>query len=723
MRCCSGCRCSARTRNVFLIDTFAVSAGLQLTLSGETLPLMSSDVSTLNVLTTNSNVSAPSLNFHSLLREDRVFPPPAAFAAKAWIGSEAEYDAMYKRSIEDPEGFWADAASELDWSTKWDKVLSYPEDKTGAGAYAQWFAGGKLNLSHNCVDRHALGAKKDKVALLWEGEPCPDGHAQVRKLTFAELHAEVQRFGNVLKDLGVRKGDRVAIYMGMCPELAIALLACARIGAVHSVVFGGFAAHAISDRVNDSDCQIVLTQDVSYRRGQHVKLKQIVDEAMEKCPRVRRVVVFQREPAVMVPMTPWRDVWWHEAMAAAALECPVEPMDAEDPLFILYTSGTTGKPKGLVHTTGGYSVQTYLTSKYIFDLHDDDVYFCTADIGWITGHSYVVYGPLQNAATVVLYEGAPNYPENDRLWKIVDDHEVSVFYTAPTAIRACIKWGNEWVHKHSLATLRLLGTVGEPINPEAWMWYYREIGQERCPIVDTWWQTETGAILIAPIPGALATKPGSATRPFFGVVPQIVAKDGSPVPAGEGGLLTIAKPWPSLARTIWGDAARYEQAYFSEVRDADGHGIYFTGDGARMDADGYFWLMGRVDDVINVSGHRLGTAEIESALVAHPKVAEAAVVGRPHEMKGQAIAAFVSLEEGHEPSEELKQELRQWVAKEIGALARPDDLRFTQMLPKTRSGKIMRRLLRELATTGTVSGDTTTLEDFGVIAKLRQDDE
>jgi acetyl-CoA synthetase len=528
----------------------------------------------------------------------------------------------------------------------------------------------------------------------------------------------VQKFANVLKAQGVRKGDRVAVYMGMTPELAIAVLACARIGAVHSVVFGGFAAHAIADRVNDSDCQVVITQDISYRRGGEVKLKAIVDEAMAKCPNVRHVIVYQRAPQVQVNFQPGRDVWWHEAMAAAPAECAPEWMDAEDPLFILYTSGTTGKPKGLVHTTGGYSVQTYLTSKYIFDLRDSDVYWCTADIGWITGHSYVVYGPLQNGATVLLYEGAPNFPENDRLWQIVDDHKVSVFYTAPTAIRACIKWGTEWVHKHSLASLRLLGTVGEPINPEAWMWYHREIGKERCPIADTWWQTETGAHMIAPVPGAIAAKPGSATKPFFGVVPQVVSKNGEPVPAGHGGLLIISRPWPSMARTIWGDHQRFLDTYFSEIP-----GKYFTGDGARCDADGYFWLMGRVDDVINVSGHRLGTAEVESALVAHSKVAEAAVVGRPHELKGQAIAAFVTLEEGYEPTEELKQELRQWVAQEIGALARPDDLRFTQMLPKTRSGKIMRRLLRELATTGTVSGDTTTLEDFSVVAKLKESDE
>jgi acetyl-CoA synthetase len=672
---------------------------------------MSQEASHSAVATLNTAMSGAD-TFQSLMREDRVFPPPAAFAEKAWIKSEAEYDAMYKRSIEQPEAFWAEVAGELDWFAPWEKVLD------GSGHHAKWFTGGKLNLSHNCVDRHALGARKDKTAIIWEGEPCVDGKAEVRRLTFAELHEQVQRFAKVLKGLGVKKGDRVAVYMGMSPELAIAVLACARVGAVHSVIFGGFAAHAIADRVNDSDCQIVLTQDISYRRGGQIKLKAIVDEAMQTCPNVRNVVVYQREKSAQVTMHPERDLWWHDLMAAADAVCAPTHMDAEDPLFILYTSGTTGKPKGLVHTTGGYSVGTYLTSKYIFDLHEDDVYWCTADIGWITGHSYVVYGPLQNGATVLMYEGAPNFPENDRFWKLVDDHKVSVFYTAPTAIRACIKWGEEWVRKHDLSSLRLLGTVGEPINPEAWMWYHREVGHERCPIVDTWWQTETGSILIAPIPGAIATKPGSATRPFFGVVPEIVSKDGQPVPAGSGGLLMITRPWPSCARTIWGDAARYESAYFSEVP-----GIYFTGDGARQDSDGYFWLMGRVDDVINVSGHRLGTAEIESALVAHSKVAEAAVVGRPDEMKGQAIAAFVSLEEGHEPSEALKQELRQWVAKEIGALARPDDLRFTQMLPKTRSGKIMRRLLRELATTGTVSGDTTTLEDFSVVAKLKESDE
>jgi len=647
-----------------------------------------------------------STNLDSSLRENRVFAPPAEFAAKAHVKSLAQYEEMYRRSVEDPEAFWGEAAGELEWFAPWTKVLE------GEAQHAKWFVGGKLNLSHNCVDRHALGARKDKVALLWEGEP-----GEVRRITYGELHEQVQRFANVLKGLGIKRGDRVAVYMGMCPELAIALLACARIGAIHSVIFGGFAAHAISDRVNDSGCVAILTQDTSYRRGSEVKLKAIVDEALEKCPTVKNVVVFRRSGSA-VAMKAGRDVWWDEAMATADAECAAEWMDAEAPLYLLYTSGTTGKPKGLVHTTGGYSVQSYLTSKYVFDLREEDVFWCTADIGWVTGHSYVVYGPLQNGATVMMYEGAPNWPECDRFWKIVDDHKVTIFYTAPTAIRAFTKWGDSWVHKHSLASLRLLGTVGEPINPESWMWYHRMIGKERCPIVDTYWQTETGTIMISPLPGAVPTKPGSATKPFFGIVPEVVTRSGEAVPDGQGGLLVFRTPWPSMARTIYGDQARYEEAYWSEVP-----GSYFTGDGARRDSDGYFWLMGRVDDVINVSGHRLGTMEVESALVAHPKVAEAAVVGRPDEMKGQAIAAFVTLEGGHVASEELRQELRQWVAKEIGALARPDDLRFTDALPKTRSGKIMRRLLRELATTGEVKGDTTTLEDFAVIAKLREGEE
>ena len=635
-----------------------------------------------------------------------MFPPPAEFAAKARVGTLEEYERRYRRSVEEPEAFWAEAAGELEWFQPWETVLE------GAGSEAKWFTGGKLNLCHNCVDRYALGGKRDKVALLWEGEP-----GEVRRITYGELHVEVQRFANGLKRLGVKRGDRVAVYMGMCPELAVALLACARIGAVHSVIFGGFAAHALVDRINDSGCVAVLTQDTSYRRGGEVKLKAIVDEALEQCATVKSVVVSRRS-GTEVAMKEGRDVWWHDAVEGVEAVCAPEWMEAEDPLYLLYTSGTTGKPKGLLHTTGGYAVGTYLTSKYIFDLREDDVYWCTADIGWVTGHSYVVYGPLQNGVTVVMYEGAPNWPEPDRFWKIVDAHQVTVFYTAPTAIRAFIKWGDSWVRPYSLASLRLLGTVGEPINPESWMWYRREIGKDRCPIVDTWWQTETGAIMIAPMPGAVATKPGSATRPFFGIVPEVVTKEGEPVPAGHGGLLVIRKPWPSMARTIYGDHERYKETYWSEIP-----GSYFTGDGARMDADGYFWLMGRVDDVINVSGHRLGTMEVESALVAHPKVAEAAVVGRPDEMKGQAIAAFVTLEGGHEASEELRQELRQWVAKEIGALARPDDIRFADGLPKTRSGKIMRRLLRELAATGEVKGDTTTLEDFGVIAKLRENEE
>jgi acetyl-CoA synthetase len=656
-----------------------------------------------------SSLPVPSLSsqdIDSTLRENRVFPPPPEFSAKAHIKSLQEYESLYRQSIQDPEKFWASAAGELHWFKPWDKVLDWNLP------WAKWFVGGRTNLSYNCVDRHALGERAQKTAIIWEGEP-----GEVRRLTYAELLDEVQKFASALKDLGIQKGDRVAVYMGMTPELAIALLACARIGAVHSVIFGGFAANAIADRVNDSGCVAILTQDTSYRRGGEIKLKATVDEAMHACHTVKHVVVYKRT-GTPVNMVEGRDHWWHDLVAKAAPECPCEEQDSEDPLYILYTSGTTGKPKGLVHTTGGYAVQTYLTSKYVFDLQEHDVYWCTADIGWVTGHSYVVYGPLQNGTTVLMYEGAPNWPDFSRFWKIVDDHKVTIFYTAPTAIRAFIKWGDQHVEKHDLSSLRLLGTVGEPINPEAWMWYREKIGHKRCPIVDTWWQTETGAILIAPIPGAVPTKPGSATRPFFGIQPEVVAQDGHVVPPGQGGLLVVRKPWPSMARTVYGDPERFEKTYWEDVP-----GSYFTGDGARQDADGYFWLMGRVDDVINVSGHRLGTMEVESALVAHHKVAEAAVVGRPDELKGQAIAAFVTLESGHEPSDALKDELKKWVAKEIGSLARPDDLRFTEALPKTRSGKIMRRLLRELATHGEIKGDTTTLEDFTVIAKLREAEE
>jgi acetyl-CoA synthetase len=653
-----------------------------------------------------SGINLQNPNLSSTLREHRVFPPPPEFAAQAHVKSLEEYEALYRRSIQDPESFWAEIASELHWFSPWTKVLDWQPP------LARWFVGGKINLCYNCVDRHALGGGKDKVAIVWEGEP-----GEIRKLTYADLHREVQKFANVLKGLGIRKGDRVAIYMGMAPELAIALLACARIGAVHSVIFGGFAANALVDRINDASCVAVITQDGSYRRGLEVRLKAIVDEALNNCPTVKHVVVYRRTGSA-IDMKEGRDQWWQDLWDQAPAECAAEPLDAEDPLYILYTSGTTGKPKGLVHTTGGYSVQTYLTSKLIFDLKPDDIYWCTADIGWVTGHSYVVYGILQNGVTTVMYEGAPNYPEADRLWKIVDDHKVTVFYTAPTAIRACIKWGDQYPLRHSLASLRLLGTVGEPINPEAWIWYREMIGKGRCPVVDTWWQTETGAIMLAPLPGAVPTKPGSATRPFLGIEPAVVSREGELVPAGSGGLLVIRKPWPSMARTIFNDPDRYAQQYWSEIP-----GSYFTGDGARVDQDGDYWLMGRVDDVINVSGHRLGTMEVESALVAHPKVAEAAVVGRPHDLKGQAIAAFVSLESSHHPSPQLKEELREWVAKEIGSLARPDDIRFTQALPKTRSGKIMRRLLRELATSGEIKGDTTTLEDFTVIAQLRGTEE
>jgi acetyl-CoA synthetase len=660
----------------------------------------------LSTLTVPAVADIADQNLDSTLREGRVFPPPAEFSAKAHIQSLEQYQALYQQSIDDPETFWASVARDLHWFKPWEKVLEWNLP------HARWFVGGKLNLSYNCVDRHALGARRAKTALIWEGEP-----GEVRRLTYAELHAEVQKFANALKALGIQKGDRVAVYMGVTPELVIALLACARIGAIHSVIFGGFAANAIIDRVNDSECVAVLTQDSSYRRGNEIQLKRTVDEAVASCPTVRHVVVYRRTGSP-VAMVEGRDHWWHDLMAAAAPDCPAEELDSEDPLYILYTSGTTGKPKGLLHTTGGYAVQTYLTSKYVFDLRDEDVYWCSADIGWVTGHSYVVYGPLLNGATVLMYEGAPNWPDFSRFWKIIDDHRVSVFYTAPTAIRTFIKWGDEHVMKHKLDSLRLLGTVGEPINPEAWMWYREKIGRNRCPIVDTWWQTETGAIMITPIPGAVATKPGSATLPFFGVVPDVVTKEGQPVPAGHGGLLVLRRPWPAMARTIYGDPERFRQTYWSQIE-----GCYLTGDGARRDEDGYYWLMGRVDDVINVSGHRLGTMEVESALVAHPMVAEAAVVGRPDELKGQAISAFVTLDNGNRPSMELKDELRRWVSKEIGSLARPDDIRFTDALPKTRSGKIMRRLLRELAATNEVKGDTTTLEDFTVIAKLREADE
>ena len=649
---------------------------------------------------------AHGVNIDSVLQENRVFQPPAEFAAKAQIKSLEEYDRLFKEAETDPDTFWSRIASELHWFKPWTKVLEWD------APWAKWFVGGKINLSYNCLDRNITAGRRDKIAFLWEGEP-----GDTRTLTYGELLAEVERFSNALKDLGIGKGDRVAIYMGMVPELAIALLACARIGAVHSVIFGGFSANAIVDRVNDQQSNALITQDFSWRRGTQFPLKGTVDEALENCPTVKSVVVYKRT-GVEVNMKPGRDHWWHDLVAKAAPTCPAEQMDSEDPLYILYTSGSTGKPKGILHTTGGYAVGTYITTKWIFDLREEDIFWCTADIGWVTGHSYIVYGPLQNGATVLMYEGAPNFPDLDRFWALVEKYKVNIMYTAPTAIRTFIKWGNQYPDRHDLSSLRLLGTVGEPINPEAWMWYREVIGKSRCPIVDTWWQTETGCIMISPLPGAIATKPGSATKPFPGIFAEVVDRGGNKVPLGSGGYLVIKKPWPAMARTIYGDADRYVKQYWSDIP-----GVYFTGDGARIDKDGYIWVMGRVDDVLNVSGHRLSTMEIESALVAHPKVAEAAVVGRPDDIKGQAVAAFVTLEGGVTPTPALKDELRAWVAKEIGSMAKPDDIRFSEQLPKTRSGKIMRRLLRELATSGEVKGDITTLEDFAVISKLKDSDE
>ena len=642
----------------------------------------------------------------SALKEQRVFEPSEEFREKAHVKTLAEYQRIYKEAEEQPEKFWANIAAELSWFKTWDRVLDWKLP------FAQWFVGGQLNISYNCLDRHVATWRKNKAAILWEGEP-----GDSRTLTYQQLLHEVSKCANVLKSLGVKKGDRVAIYMGMVPELPIALLACARIGAPHTVVFGGFSSQALIDRINDCGASAVVTQDASYRRGAEVKLKEAVDHAMPQCPTVKSVLVYRRTGAA-VTMEPGRDHWWHQLMETASADCPAEPLDSEHPLYLLYTSGTTGKPKGILHTTGGYAVGTYITSKWVFDLREEDTFWCTADIGWVTGHSYVVYGPLQNGATTLMYEGAPTWPEADRFWRIVEKYQVSIFYTAPTAIRAFMRLGEQWPHKHEMKSLRLLGSVGEPINPEAWMWYREVIGRGRCPIVDTWWQTETGAILITPLPGAIATKPGSATRPFPGISVDVVNREGQSVPTGSGGFLVIKRPWPSMLRTIYGDPERYKEQYWSQIP-----GMYFAGDGARIDQDGYIWLMGRVDDVLNVAGHRLSTMEIESALVANPVVAEAAVVGRPDEIKGQAVSAFVTLKAGQKPSDELKNQLRQWVAKEIGAIAKPDDIRFTDSLPKTRSGKIMRRLLREIATNGEVKGDTTTLEDFTVLTKLSAEEE
>lgn len=638
-----------------------------------------------------------------LFEEDRLFEPPAAFRA----GANAPDSAVYDRAAQDRLGFWEEMARRLDWFSPWETVLEWKPPT------AKWFLGGKLNVSHNCIDRHLSGWRRTKAALVWEGEP-----GDSRVLTYQDLHREVCQFAHVLRGQGVGRGDRVTLYMPMIPELAIAMLACARIGAIHSVVFGGFSAEALRERINDSSAKLVVTADGGWRRGSVVPLKQNTDEALEGCPTVKKVIVVRRlghESLVARNWVPGRDLWYHTLMRGMPGTFPCEEMDSEDPLYILYTSGSTGKPKGVLHTTGGYLTGVSATHHYIFDIKDSDIYWCTADIGWVTGHSYIVYGPLANGCTTVMYEGAPDYPDRGRFWDVVQKYRINIFYTAPTAIRAFMKWGEEWPGRYDLSSLRLLGTVGEPINPEAWMWYHRHIGSENCPIVDTWWQTETGSILITPLPGVTHTKPGSATLAFPGIVADVVDSDGKSVGPGEGGLLVIKEPWPSMLRTVWGDPDRYVQNYFSKF----GPSIYFTSDGAKRDKNGYFIVVGRIDDVLNVSGHRIGTWEVESALVDHHAVAEAAVIGRADELRGQAIAAFVTLKEGHMPSPAMEQELKAHVVTKIGALARPQEIVFAADLPKTRSGKIMRRLLRDVAE-GRALGDTTTLADPTVVQKLRE---
>jgi acetyl-CoA synthetase len=640
-----------------------------------------------------------------LLQEHRKFEPSEEFRSQALISSPD----VYREAAADPEAYWAARANELQWMRKWDRVLDWKPP------HAEWFVGGKLNVAVNCVDRHVRSHRRNKAALIWEGEP-----GDRRTLTYWELQCEVNRFSNVLRDLGVGKGDRVAIYLPLIPEVAVAMLACARIGAIHSVVFGGFSPESLRDRINDAEAKLLITADGGYRRGQVIPLKRNADKALEETPSIENVIVVQRRPGAggdeaFAEMVEGRDHWWHRLMHGQSIKAEPEEMDAEDVLYILYTSGTTGKPKGIVHTTAGYLVGVTATTKEVFDLKDDDVFWCTADVGWVTGHSYLVYGPLSNGATCVMYEGAPDWPEKDRFWGICERHGVTVLYTAPTAIRAFMKWGDEFPAAHDLSMLRLLGSVGEPINPEAWMWYREHIGGNRCPIVDTWWQTETGSIVISPLPGITATKPGSATMALPGYTAELLDVKGNVIPVG-GGLLALTRPWPSMLRTIWGDDERYVQTYFTKWHDRPD--LYFPGDGAKRDDEGYFWILGRVDDVLNVAGHRIGTMEVESALVEHPAVAEAAVVGRAHELKGQAIAAFVTLRDGRKPSPALRDDLRQFVADKIGALARPDDIIFSGDLPKTRSGKIMRRLLRDIAE-GRVLGDTTTLADPNVVASLK----
>jgi len=644
-------------------------------------------------------------NIESILHEDRLFPPSSEFSAQANISSEQQYKEMWTKAKDDPSGFWGELAKEnLDWFQEFDTVME------GEMPNTKWFTGGKLNASYQCLDRHLVGPRKNKAAIIWEGEP-----GDQRILTYQQLHHEVCKFANVLKKLGCETGDRVTIYMPMVPELAIAMLACARIGAVHSIIFGGFSADAIADRNNDAESKLVITADGGWRRGKEIPLKANVDEGLEKSPTVEKVVVYRRTGGD-VTMTPDRDYWWHELMDDVDADCPAVELDSEHPLFILYTSGSTGKPKGVLHTTAGYMLGTTMTSRWVFDYKEDDTYWCTADIGWITGHSYITYGPLSNGVTSVMYEGGPNWPDEGRFWQLVEKYKVNIFYTAPTAIRAFIKWGDQFPNQYDLSSLRLLGTVGEPINPEAWMWYHKVIGNEKCPIVDTWWQTETGGIMLSPLPGVTPTKPGSCTKPLPGVVPAIVDEEGNPVEEG-GGLLVMTQPWPHMLRTLYGDHERFIDVYFGKF-DCK---YYFAGDGARLDSDGYYWVMGRVDDVLNVSGHRLSTMEVESALVSHDNVAEAAVVGFPHELKGEGICCFVTLKSG-DGSDEEKQELIQHVRKQIGAIATPDIIKIAPQLPKTRSGKIMRRLLRDIAAGRDVSGDVTTLEDGSILEKLRADD-
>ncbi|MDG4554261.1 MAG: acetate--CoA ligase [Candidatus Competibacter sp.] len=638
------------------------------------------------------------------MSEAKVYPVPAEVAAHAWINND-QYLEMYKRSVDDPEGFWAEQANQfVTWFKPWDKVLDWDFTK----GHIRWFEGAELNVSHNCLDRH-LDTRGDQVAIIWEG----DSPNEDKKVTYRELHRDVCKFANALKSLGVKRGDRVCIYMPMIPETAVAMLACTRIGAIHSIVFGGFSPDSLKDRIIDATCNVVITSDEGLRGGRQVPMKANADKALQSTPSVQKMVVVKRTGG-NVSWVEGRDVWYHDVMATASADCPPEHMGAEDPLFILYTSGSTGKPKGVLHTTGGYLLHTATTHKYIFDYHDGDIYWCTADVGWVTGHSYIVYGPLANGATTVMFEGIPTFPDAGRFWQVVDKHQVNIFYTAPTAIRSLMREGEGPVKATSRKSLRLLGSVGEPINPEAWEWYYHNVGDARCPIVDTWWQTETGGILITPLPGATALKPGSATRPFFGVTPALVDAEGQFLEGATDGNLVITCPWPGMMRTVYGDHPRFIETYFSMYK-----GLYFTGDGARRDEDGYYWITGRVDDVINVSGHRMGTAEVESALVLHPAVAEAAVVGFPHDIKGQGIYAYVTLKVGIEPTEALRKELIAHVRKEIGPIASPDALQWAPGLPKTRSGKIMRRILRKIAANEVDQlGDTSTLADPNVVTDL-----